>query len=161
MVTLGEMKQAGFRLTIHCEGRIGGPVCTHFAEPGMDQLIQYFGVDFDIYALRGAFLSRFRCERCGSFNATIRLRPGDDTPGLMAGAGGAHHHGRMPSVEERARRAAAFEAEFRARGGRTNAEIAQEARARLRAQRLAEKGKGPAFIGPPNPWAHRKRGRWL
>jgi hypothetical protein len=44
-------------------------------------------------------------------------------------------------------------------GIKSNEEINAESRARLKAQRLAER-RAEHFIGPPSPWAHRK-GRWL
>jgi hypothetical protein len=157
MSTLGEIRKTGFRISIHCQTWTNGLACVHFTEPGIEQLIQYLGVDFDIYARRAEFLSRFICERCGGRQASMRVVPpfGD---GLMDGAGGAHGYSSMPSDEERRQRAEAFEAEFRGRGGRTNAEIAAYWRVQRKNQALAEQGKGPGFIGPPNPWAHRKRG---
>jgi hypothetical protein len=160
MSTLGDIKEAGYRITIHCGTLMDGRACVHYAEPDIDQLIQYLGVDFDIAERRAEFLSRFECGRCGSRNATVQVCPPIGRDGLMAGAGGAHAHGPMPTREERARSAAEFEEEFRARGGEANAEIAAYWRARRKNQELAEKGKGPGFIGPLNPWAHRK-GRWL
>lgn len=78
----------------------------------------------------------------------------------MDGSGGAHDHGPMPTAGERERRAAKFEAEFRDRDGRTNAEIAAYWRQWRKERDLAERGKGAGFIGPPNPWAYRKKGRW-
>jgi hypothetical protein len=43
---------------------------------------------------------------------------------------------------------------------RSNAEVNAEARAKLKIMQKAER-HGEHFIGPPNPWAYRKRGRWL
>jgi hypothetical protein len=161
MSTLGEIKQHRYRITIHCEGWTGVAKCAHYHQLGIDQLIQYLGTDFDLHQRRDEFLSRFVCERCGSRSATIRMVPASGEGGLMAGAGNAHRHGPMPSAEDRERRAAEFETEFRSRGGRTNAELAAYWRQRRKERDLAEEGKGAAFIGPPNPWAHRKKGRWL
>ena len=45
-------------------------------------------------------------------------------------------------------------------GIKTNEEINVEARAQLKAQKWAAKA-GADFIGPPSPWAHRRKGRWL
>ena len=159
MATLREIKDSGWRVTVHCEANLVGRICAHYTQPRIDQLIQYLGGDFDLVLQRNEFLSRFKCQRCGSKNATIRTVPpsGD---GLMDGSGGAHHHSHMPSIEERAARAAAFEAEFRRMGFKTNAELAAESRAKIKAKKNAAKA-GADFIGPPSPWAHRKRGKWL
>lgn len=160
MATLREIKENRFRISIHCQAYSGGGLCAHYTSPSIDQLIQYLGLDFDLTERRGEFLRKFRCERCGGRNATMRISPPMGEDGLMDGAGGAHAHCPMPSAEDRVRRAAEFEAEFRARGGKTNAEVAAFWRAHRKAQDQATRGEGPAFIGPPNPWAHRK-GRWL
>jgi len=160
MATLGELKQHRFRITIHCEGWAGRSKCAHYHEPGIDQLVQYLGLDFDLDARRSEFLARFVCEVCGSRTATMRMVPPSED-GLMDGAGGAHRHGPIPSADERQQRAAAFEAEFRSPGGRSNAEVAACWRQWRKERDLAAAGKGDAFIGPPNPWAHRKKGRWL
>jgi hypothetical protein len=157
MTTLAELKQRRFRITIHCEGWAGHAKCAHYHEPCIDQLIQYLGLDFDLDACRAEFLARFVCEVCGGRSATLRLVPANED-GLMDGAGGAHQHGPMPSAEERRQRAVEFEAEFRSRGGRTNAEIAAYWRKWRRDQELAIKGKGDRFIGPPNPFPHRTKG---
>jgi hypothetical protein len=53
-----------------------------------------------------------------------------------------------------------MEAERRRLGIKSNAELNAESRAKLIAAKRAER-TGSGFIGPPNPWAHRKRGRWL
>jgi hypothetical protein len=67
----------------------------------------------------------------------------------------------MPAPEDIARRKAEFEAWFRFHGFKTNAEIAAEARAERKRIKEAEKESSKHFICPPNPWKHRKRGRWL
>lgn len=152
MTTLAAMKRADLELSIHCEGSGNGYLCAHYVVPSIDQLIQYFGTDFNVVERREEFLSRFRCERCGERRATLRIAPVGKNGG---GAGVVHNYGPLPSEEERAERAAAFEAEFRRAGHKTNAELAQESRALLREAKRAEKA-GENFIGAPSPWAHRK-----
>jgi hypothetical protein len=161
MTTLGYLKARGERLSIHCEGRVGGPVCVHYTQPSIDQLIQYLGVDFDITQHRAEFLSRFRCNVCGSRAGSLQVVPSADTAGIMyGGPGGAHRHDEPLPIEEATRRHLDFEAERKRMGIKTNAEIAAYWRKWRKDQELAAQGKGDHFIGPPNPWAHRK-GRWL
>lgn len=162
MSTLGEMKASGEGLIFYCKPN-GGPACHHSWTPNIDQLIQYFGVDFDVVANRTAFLQRFVCEKCGRRSADIRLVLSSDTPGLNGGQGG-HNHQPPMSLEESLERYRAFVAERKRLGIKSNEEIASESRefrkAQARAEKLAEK-TGGVLIGPPNPWARRKRGRWL
>jgi hypothetical protein len=127
--------------------------------PGIDQLIQYFGVDFDISANRDAFLGRFVCQKCGRRFASLRMGQGADTTGINSAAG-SHAHGPDISIEEATRHHHEMEAERRRLGIKSNAELNAESRVKLIAAKRAER-TGAGFIGPPNPWAHRKRGRWL
>lgn len=159
MRTLGEMKAGGEGIRLYCENDVGARWCNHSYAPSMDQLIQYFGVDYDVYANRGALLSRFVCKECGGRDATLQIiRPvryeqsGDPSR--------SHFHQPLVSVEEATRRHHEMMADFRSYGFKTNEEINAETRARIKAERLAAR-TGHGFIGPPNPYAHRKRGRWL
>jgi hypothetical protein len=151
------MKEEGWRITFFC--RAANARCTHSWEPTWDQLIQYFGPDADWVKDRTGF-ERLVCEVCGGRGATVIVQPSADARG-MGGAGGAHDHGPMPSPEEIAGRKAEFEAWFRFQGFKTNAEMAAESRAERKRVKEAEKENSKHFIGPPNPWKYRKRGRWL
>ena len=158
MATLGEMKARGVNVTLYCQPN-EGPGCYHATTPSIDQLIQYFGVDFDISANRDAFLGRFVCQKCGRRFATLRMGQGKDTIGINNAAGGHDHHEAV-SIEEATRRFQEMEAERRRLGIKGNAELNAESRAKLQAAKKAER-TGAGFIGPPNPWAHRRRARWL
>lgn len=136
MTTLRQLKEYGFRISLHCRGE--RTMCAHFEEASWDQLIQYFGPDADLYGDR-SFLNRLVCERCGGRGATVIVTPGRDTPGMGGGSGGHANHGPLPTPEEQQRRREAFDAEFRRQGGKSNSEIAAEARAARRAARKAEK----------------------
>lgn len=161
MATLGEMKQRGWGLSVHCGSRLAdGQVCVHYSSPSIDQLIQYLGVDFDIYASRAKFLARFTCERCGNRCASIQIKMPDTYNSMMRGMR-SYDHGPGLSFEEATQWYREFEAERQRLGIKTNAEMAAYWRQWRKDQALAEKGKGDGFIGPPNPWAKRKRGRWL
>lgn len=157
MSTLGEMKARGVNITLYCQPN-EGPGCYHATTPSIDQLIQYFGVDFDVSASRAIFLNRFVCQKCGRRLATLRMGQGTDTSGINSAAG-SHDHGPDVSIEEATRRHHEMEAERRRLGIKSNAELNAESRQWLKAMKLAER-TGAGFIGPPNPWAHRK-GRWL
>jgi hypothetical protein len=157
MATLGQMKASGEVLTLYCEPS-EGPPCHHRTTPSIDQLIQYFGVDFDVVANRAAFLARFSCQNCGRRFASLRLGVAAGTVGTTGGYG--HDHQPPLTVEEATRRYHEMEAERRRLGIKSNAELNAESRAKLLAEKRAARS-GADFIGPPNPWAHRKRGRWL
>lgn len=159
MATLGEMKARGEGIILYCQNNVGVRWCNHNHRPSIDQLIQYFGVDYDLIANRDHLLSRFVCERCGGRMATLQLDI-PRTDGKTGGPVGAHDHGAPLSVEEATRRYHEMEAERKRLGIKSNAELNAESRATLRAQKQAAKS-GTDFIGPPNPWAYRKKGRWL
>lgn len=152
------MKARGVNITLYCQPS-EGPGCYHATTPSIDQLIQYFGVDFDISASREIFLGRFVCQKCGRRFASLRLGQGTDTAGINTAAG-SHDHGPDISIEEATHHYHELEAERRRLGIKSNADLNAESRAKLRAAKKAER-TGAGFIGPPNPWAHRKRGRWL
>ncbi|WP_240233638.1 hypothetical protein [Devosia lacusdianchii] len=159
MSTLGEMKEHGHGIILYCENIVGLRWCLHSQTPNIDQLIQYFGVDYEISAHRAEFLARFVCEACGGRLATVRLTLGRGVLGVDKGQGHSSAAAYV-SIEEATRRHHAFEAEQKRLGIKSNAEMNAESNARRKAQKRAEKA-GTDFIGPPNPWAHRKRGRWL
>jgi hypothetical protein len=156
--TLGEMKASGEGLIFYCKPN-GGQACHHTWTPSIDQLIQYFGVDFEVVANREAFLARFVCEKCGRRSADIGLVLSSDTPGLNGGQGG-HNHQPPMTLEESVEEHRARTAERKRLGIKTIEEQAAEWRAARKAEAKAAK-PGSTFIGPPNPWARRKRGRWL
>lgn len=158
MSTLGDMKARGVNITLYCQPN-EGPGCYHATTPSIDQLIQYFGVDFDISANRDMFLGRFVCQKCGRRFATVRMGQGADTIGINSAAG-SHDHGPLVTIEEATRRYHEMEAERRRLGIKSNAELNAESRAKLQAAKKAERS-GESFIGPPNPWAHRKRRRYF
>lgn len=159
--TLGEMKALGEGIILYCQNNVGVRWCGHSHRPSIDQLIQYFGVDFDVVANRAALLGRFVCEKCGGRVATLQLEAPLWRVGFNGGVGDSVH-GFDPgiSVEEATRRYHEMTAERKRMGLKTNEEINVEARAQLKAQKRAAKA-GADFIGPPSPWAHRKKGRWL
>ena len=152
MATLHALKDLQCQITLHCQG-----FCTHAWSPSWDQLIQYFGPDYDL-ASRDHW-DRLVCERCGHRGALVILQPPAATSGVNSGIGG-HSSGSVDiSVVESARRAVDRETERNRLGIRSNVEKATEAR-QFGKRHVMEK-KGSQLIGPPSPWAHRKRGRWL
>jgi hypothetical protein len=162
MPTLGAHRDYGSRLTIYCN-TINPRYCGNSWSPSMDQMVQYFGVDFDPGERRPEFLRRFVCEKCGQRDvATIWLPPAD-TPGLATGVG-SHDHG-PPNPAEVARIRAEYErgkaiAEaHKANADRMRQEALAAEKAKKKLQRDLESGR--QIIGPPNPWAGRKKGRWL
>jgi hypothetical protein len=156
MSTLRKMKEEGWLITLHCLSQ-QGEFCFHTWAPSWDQLIQYFGQDFDLTGDRAPF-AKLVCEMCGGRGASVIVHP----PDKITGRGSGKHRTQMKplSDEDAARRLIQIEQEFRALGVKSNEEIAAETKSRVKAQKLAAKG-GVHLIGPPNPWAHRKRGRWL
>lgn len=161
MTTLGEMRERGEGIILYCQGNAGTRWCNHSHVPSIDQLIQYFGVDYDLVANRARLLSRFVCEKCGGRLATLQLcqqqgeKPSHGLSDTAHGAGQPY-----VTIEESTRRYHEMAAEHRRLGIKSIAELNAESRAKLVAAKKAEKA-GANFIGPPNPWAHRKNGRWL
>jgi hypothetical protein len=149
------LREQGYRVTFHCRADVA--ICTHGWQPTWDQLIQYFGPDADFTQDRSEF-GRLVCEKCGGRGATIILQPPASTPGM--GGGFSIEHGPSLPLEEATRRHHEMEAQRKRLGIKSNAELNAESRAALKSARQAER-RGEHFIGPPNPWAHRKRGRWL
>lgn len=159
MSTLRELRDQGWGLTIYCEPSEGA-FCTHSWTVNWDQLIQYFGYDFEPDVHRDEFLGRLKCERCGRKCATTRWQPPDRRGYLMRGMG-SHNHvdTRTTAEKEEDQRLAAMVA-------LRTAEQVNQAQAQRKANKAAEQAKryresGRDPIGPPNPWARRKKGRWL
>jgi hypothetical protein len=73
MMTLGLMRSNGDQVHVHCEAYHSelGRYCNTTWEPGLDQMIQYFGLDFEISAARKRFLSMFECPNCGAPASTL------------------------------------------------------------------------------------------
>jgi hypothetical protein len=72
-MTLRQIRDNGDRIYLHCEAYLGelGRWCNTTWEPGLDQMIQYFGVDFEISSDRKRFLSMFECPSCGAPASTL------------------------------------------------------------------------------------------
>lgn len=154
MATLRELKDRGDRIVFYC--RSGVARCNHSWEPSWDQLIQYFGPDADFTHDRSEF-GRLVCENCGGRGANIIVQPPEGTSGMGGGYG--YDHGPALSIEEATRRQHERDAECKRLGIKSPAELNAASLAALKAARLAGR-RGAHFIGPPNPWADRKRGRW-
>lgn len=155
MATLRELKERGDRIVFYCRADVAR--CSHSWEPSWDQLIQYFGPDADFTNDRAEF-GRLVCENCGGRGAKIAVQPPLDTTGMGGGYG--HDHGPGLSLDEATRQHHARQAVRKRLGIKTNAEVNAESRAALNAAKQAERTR-EHFIGPPNPWAYRKGGRWL
>ena len=152
------MKARGEGITLYCAAHRGIQPCNTSWAPGWDQMIQYFGLDFEISAERARFLAMFECPNCGAPAYSLTFRPGMETPGMGGGYG--YNHTPPLSIEEATRRYHEMEAERKRLGIKSNEEINAQARAKLKAQKRAQR-RGEDFIGPPSPWAFRKKGRWL
>ena len=72
-MTLRVMRDNGDIITLHCEAYLSdlGRYCVTAWEPGWDQMIQYFGLDFEIATDRRRFLAMFECPKCGAPAATL------------------------------------------------------------------------------------------
>lgn len=153
MSTLRSLRDYGAQLTIYC--KTSYPTwCGNSWDASMDQLIQYFGYDFDPVAERGRFLGRFVCEKCGQRNVQTVWSPPDDTPGMMRGM--ASYRYSRPDDETMARLRREGEDAERA----IQAQIAEFAayRKRFKAEDKARQAieSGRDLIGPPNPFSGRK-----
>lgn len=152
MASLRQLKDEGWSITLYCSG-----FCTHAWKPSWDQLIQYFGPDYEL--ISRANWVRLLCEECGHRGPKVILSPNPDITTGMGGGGGPANHPGM-SIEEATRRHHEFTAERKRIGLKTNEELAGEFHDRRKAKKKAERN-GDDLIGPPNPWKCRKRGRWL
>jgi hypothetical protein len=159
MATLRELRDQGWILTIYCEANEGAFCHNHWTVT-WDRLIQYLGLDFDLDAQRAEFLGRFRCERCGRKTATMRVAPPDTYSQMMRGMSShAYADTRTPAQWDADRQMAAEIKRLAAEGVARVKEQRRALRADQRAKRDRESGRD--LIGPPSPWAYRKRGRWL
>ena len=72
-MTLRQMRDNGDCITLHCHAYLAdlGRYCMGNWEPGFEQMIQYFGLDFEIAADRRRFLAMFECPKCGAPAATL------------------------------------------------------------------------------------------
>ncbi len=72
-MTLRQMRDNGDRISLHCEAYLSelGRYCNTTWEPGLDQMIQYFGLDFEIALDRKRFLAIFNCPNCGAPASTL------------------------------------------------------------------------------------------
>lgn len=151
MATLREMKDQGWEITLFCRG-----YCIHSWKPSWDQLIQYFGPDYDLLARQQ--WNRLVCEVCGHRGASVIVHPPDP---VGHRASGGHRSTAQPlSVAEATRNELERIAERRRLGIKSYEELNAKSRAARIAERKAERS-GANFIGPPSPWKNRKRGRWL
>lgn len=163
MSTLGEMKRAGERVILFCQSYVGVRWCGHQQKPRMDQLIQYFGVDYDLIANRAGFLAKFVCEQCGGKTATMQVLPPER--GAFNGGLWDPAEQKLSKVETtRSDLAAALAKDELERLAELTAYQQQIANARRAAAKerdridtLAE--RGIFVIGPPNPWKGRKAPR--
>ena len=153
MATLRDLREQQCQITLYCQG-----FCTHSWSPSWDQLIQYFGPDYDLVSRN--HWDRLICEQCGHRGALVILQPPAATSGVNSGIGGQSPGCGYVSVEEATKLELEREAERKRLGIRSNAEISANTREWFKSQRKAEKA-GTNFIGPPSPWAYRKRGRWM
>lgn len=163
MSTLAHLRDSGDRIILYCAAlrRDLNRWCNTSWEPGLDQMIQYFGLDFEIHADRARFLAMFECPNCGAPAYTLTYAV--NASGMMHDMG-SHNHGAPNPVEmakimaEYAQGSAMAEA-HRANVDRMRQEALAAEKARKKLQRDLETGR--QIIGPPNPWAGRKKGRWL
>jgi hypothetical protein len=155
MSTLAYLREHGWGIHIYCSPDIGG-YCSGHISPSWDQLIQYFGVDFDLYEERARFLARFVCERCGRHCATLRLAA--PLGGKNGGISDVRLVGPTTLPSEKVRAAAqaelALEADRQRYRMQQVAEFTTQRKARERIEKLAE--KGVFVIGPPDPRKYRK-----
>lgn len=149
MSTLRELRDYGARLTIYCQ-TVSPQHCGNSWEPSFDQLIQYFGYDFDPYAERGKFVGRLICEKCGQRDVHTIWLPPADTPGIMRGMR-SYEYG-TPDPEMMARLRA--EGEEARRAIAAQVQEAQDNRKRRRVEKKAREAieSGRDLIGPPNPF---------
>lgn len=157
MSTLAYLRDHGWGIHIYCSPDIGG-YCPGHISPSWDQLIQYFGVDFDIHKERARFLARFVCERCGRYCATLRMAAplGGKNGGISEWGPDFPKSGAYVSEEARAAVLAelALEAERQRYRIQQVADYTAQRKARERIEALAE--KGIFVIGPPDPRKFRK-----
>lgn len=163
LATFRQLKEDRYTITIFCAGRVG-VLCSHNWQPSWDQMIQYFGQDFELTSEnRRRFLRRFVCERCGSRAQAVHVVPRsryNDTPWsyIWSAPDGAL------SQEEQERRAKVAEAnkvdeQWRKAAREREARLAAAYKAQAKHRKEIDEARenGVFLIGPPNPHQHKKR----
>lgn len=159
-MSLRSLRDNGDRITLFCAAYLAdeGRWCATSWEPGFDQMIQYFGLDFEISEDRARFLSMFECPRCGA--PPHSLTWSINAPFMMQDMR-SHNHG-PPNPSEMARLRAEYEHDSAIYNSRRadyekmhrDAKEAEKARRKF----LRDLETGRQIIGPPNPRAGRKKG---
>lgn len=151
--TLRELRDRKVTISLYCHQTM--PECHGAWHPSIDQLIQYCGVDFDIYARRAEFLGMFRCERCGRPYSTMTASPypsGGYNAFPSPGGRWAEPGSYKPTpaeIEQRARE----ENWQRAEAERNRRQLEHFKAIKKMEERAA---KGIFDIGPPDPRKHWK-----
>lgn len=147
-------------MILFCQSYVGVRWCGHSQRPRIDQLIQYFGVDYDLISNRSAFLARFICEKCGGRTATLHIipLPRNGHNGGLPETSFYRQAEAPPKPSEQSDELARVEMERMAELMAYNRRIveAQLAAVKQRRQIEALAEKGVFVIGPPNPWKGRK-----
>jgi len=162
LTTFRQLKEERHTITIFCAGRVG-VFCSHNWQASWDQMIQYFGQDFELTPEnRRRFLRRFVCERCGSRAQAVHVLPHSrysDTPWTYIGSA----PDGIVSAEEHERRAQVAEAnrideEWRKAAREREARIAAAYKAQAKQHKEIEEARqrGVFLIGPPSPHLHKK-----
>lgn len=149
MSTLRELREYGATVTVYCL-TTGNPPCSNSWRPSLDQLVQYFGLDFDIHERRGEFLGRMICERCGQRNVQTIWQPPSKFGDRPDGTGAAHVEiewnaelrNRISKESDWARISIQQQVQFRI-----------DQRETRRKERRAQKVGQGQLIGPPNPFS--------
>ena len=78
-MSLGSMRERGESISLYCAAYLGTRACNTTWTPSWDQMIQYFGLDFEISSDRARFLAMFECPNCGApaFSLTVRQATAD------------------------------------------------------------------------------------
>lgn len=163
-MSLRVFRDLGYRITFYCEGYTTRRACSIGWPGSWDQLIQYFGLDAN--PLAPEILPMVTCPSCERPGDGLTIHPPEKNPGQPWVAW--DWQGREATPAERAYREAQLE-EFRINAA--HAEVARQvakerfdqaqAEAKERKRIEAARERGIFLIGPPNPWAYRKKGRWL
>lgn len=162
LTTFRQLKEQRYSITIFCAGRVR-VLCSHNWQPSWDQMIQYFGQDFELTPEnRRRFLRRFVCEKCGSRAQAVHIVPRSrysETPwtyiwGAPAGVVSPEEQERRAQVSEANR----IDAEWRKVAREREAQLAAAYKAQAKQINEIEKARqnGIFLIGPPSPHLHKK-----
>lgn len=154
---LGQMRDEGWRLHLSCNHHDGERWCHGNWMPSWDQVIQYFGVEFEISSDRQRFLAMFECPKCGHRPYTVHIQLPEGTPGMMRGMVSHSHTPPPPDEREAMRRESERIRELTAQQLRDAAAQRERRAATRKMERDLAKGIAP--IGPPNPFLGRKAPR--